>query len=177
MTLTVPQRLNDVMLTDIARRLSSPMNDDGLRAWYRQDGGALLEEVIALRRERAAVLASFARNPALQDYPHHGDPADLANRLLEVWTEQQQGVWQRAEVKRIRDKLAATTHSLQALEQSSEDQARTIGELKEQVEQMQAQLLDAIADGRRAVDDANRACAERSQRVAMLINQAKEILE
>jgi hypothetical protein len=178
MTLTELKRLNDAMLTEIARRLSSPMNDDGLRAWYRQDGNALLEEVIALRRERAAALTIFKASPPLEGIDAHtADLREVADRLAALWIDHQQGVWQRAEVKRIREKLAAAEQQVAESAEKIKYQANRILDQGEQIEQLQAQLADAIADGQREVSEIRQVHAEQSARVSALLAEAASHLQ
>lgn len=176
MTLTAPSRLSNAHLADIGHRLATPLNDDGYRAWYRQDVSALLEEVLVLRRERATAMAVLAANPPLEGLDQTTDLVEVAKVLATLWTEQQQGVWQRAEVKRIRDKLTVTGQAVEAFERASIEQAARLAEVQEQAAQLQAQLVDAINEGRHAIASAQQACADRGRRVTELLGQAAGIL-
>jgi len=146
MTLITPNRLNDVQLGEIGRRLSTPLNDDGLRAWYRQDVDVLLQEVIALRRERAAVLAFLEHNPGLQDYAHQRDPVDLARHLADIWEQHQQGVWQRAEVKRIRDKLAEANQKQEAAERAVVTVQQVLADTRRKATMLLSEALGVLTE-------------------------------
>lgn len=119
MTMVEPKRLTDLELNEIARRLSMPMNDDGLRAWYRQDVVAMMEEVLYLRREHAQAMTIFARNPPLDGLEHMTSMVEVARRLSEMWDQQVQGVWQKIEVKRIREKLEIAQAALEDCQRNS----------------------------------------------------------
>src|SRR5262245_44513328 len=97
------KRLSDGELQDIGRRLGQPINDEGLRNWYRTDVGHLLAEVLLLRREHTAALATLRGSPALADLDPSAPLPEIARILADLWREQLEGVWQRAEVKRIRE--------------------------------------------------------------------------
>ncbi len=176
MTMTAPRRLNNAELAQIGRRLQTPLNDDGLRAWYRNDVTGLLEEVMALRRDRAAAMATLAANPPLEGLDQDVSLAEVAAQLAQLWTDHQQGVWQRAEVKRIREKLAETAQKLEATERAADEMSQHINQQNERIEQLQAQLVDAIADGHRAVAEVERGCVERAERVTALLTEAAGVL-
>lgn len=111
MTAELP-RLLDAELNEIARRVASPMNDDGLKAWYAQDVGKLLAEVLALRREVANAYATLIGNPPLVNLGSVGSLPAAVDRIVELWADQEAGIWQRAEVKRIKAKLDAMAQDL-----------------------------------------------------------------
>jgi hypothetical protein len=161
MTLTIPQRLNDANLAEIARRIGSPMNDDGLRAWYRQDGGALLEEVFALRRERAAGMAIFAQNPPIEGLDQATPLPEVASQLAQLWTEQQQGVWQKAEVKRIRAALAAEISDRKTVDGVVKQRAARIVQLETDL----ASVKDALLNTQRQLSATMLAAQEQINRL------------
>jgi hypothetical protein len=176
MSLATLTRLNDSHMAEIGHRQTVPLNDDGLKAWYRHDVQALLEEVLALRRDRALALGILAKNPPLEGLDPNSSLVDIANQLTQHWIDHQQGVWQRAEVKRIREKLADTANKLEAVERGAGGMSTHIRTQDEVIGQLKAQLEDAIADGQRAVASAQQACAERSRQVTELLGQAAGIL-
>jgi hypothetical protein len=173
MTLT---RLPDSDLSEIARRLNTPLNDDGYRVWYRHDVTDLLQEVMSLRRERAQAMAILGANPPLEGLEQTTPLSDVATRLAELWKEHQQGVWQRAEVKRIREELATTKLDLAAGRQDREEKTERIAELAEQVAQLEAKLVDTVADGQLALRLSQEARAETNRQGRLLLGRIADLL-
>jgi len=178
-TTTELRRLSDHELQDIGRRLGMPINDEGLRNWYRADVQHLLAEVLVLRRERAATLEILLNNPPLDTdlLPRdtHGLSA-LAQRLADLWQEQLEGVWQRAEVKRIRELLATTKLNLAAMTQDRDAKAHTITELEQRLDQLEARNIDTIIDCQRAVESLRKDTGDVHQQVVLLLRQSEALL-
>ena len=139
------KRLNNAELNDIVNRLNTSMTDEGYRAWYRNDVNALLQEAMALRRERGAAMTIFNANPPLEGIDTNTSMAEVARRLTELWTQYRDGVWQRAEVKRIRESLASTKLNLATTSEDRDQQAVRIAQLKEEIAQLEGRLAEAAA--------------------------------
>jgi chromosome segregation ATPase len=168
LTLTAPNRLTNAHLAEIGQRLATPLTDEGYRAWYRADVNALAEEVLFLRRDRAAAMQEFATHPPLEGIDQNTDLANVAAQLSELWVQQQQGVWQRAEVKRIREKLADTEQRLQAATRTAAERADAIVVLEQRIAALQAQVAEIDAGRHQARAETTQAVADHAQREAAL---------
>lgn len=164
MTMAVERtRVTDMELNAIAARLErstppSTMNDDGLRNWYPNDVGSLMQEVLALRQDGARVHDLLATNPALDEDARLYPSAWLAQRLNELWAENQAGLWRKAQYARLKERLDETTAQReQLLTQLTRSQDR-VASLEAEADLLRSQLVSASdqLNGQRVAHEAER---------------------
>lgn len=172
MTATAPARLLDTELNEIQRRLRTPLNDDGLRSWYPRDVANLLGETLTLRRDVAQALAILQASPPLAGSGFDGSIVDAAKSLAVTWADQQKGVWQKAEVKRIRDRLDEATAGLAAAAGDLAARDARVRDLEEQVRMLEARVADTEAEATLAVRLANERYAARAVKVRECLARA-----
>lgn len=136
-------RLTDSELTSIGSRLYANMNDDGLRAWYHRDVTSLLNELLILRRERARAVTILANNPPLHDVPADASVVDLAEQLVAVWQDHENGLWRRAEFARARKKISDVEVENGNLISQSTRLSTRITALESELDLLRSQLMDA----------------------------------
>jgi predicted RNase H-like nuclease (RuvC/YqgF family) len=99
-----PNRISDRDLAAISNRLRSIMNDEGYRAYYPSDVSSLFGEVLALRQmlSKATQLLS---GPPLHDVVPGTGIIEIADRLAEVWQDHERKLYEKKEMKLMRDRL------------------------------------------------------------------------
>lgn len=148
--MTVAVRLEPADLAAMATRANTYLTDDGARAWYRNDVPHLIQEVVALRQEIEDVRSSL-RNDAGRDLAESDAPL---TEWLEPWKAQVTGLWEKAQVKKLRQELADAKQALTAktdLVQVREDQ---LEEFRTQISGLEAKLV--LAQSQRLEVDAQR---------------------
>ena len=173
--MTTATRLTDAEGSEIVRRFNMPMTDEGYRAWYRNDVKKLLDEVMALRHERATAMGIFAANPPLEGVDKNLDMGEVANHLAQLWTEQQEGLWQRAEVKRIRESLATTKITLANTLADRDETIKRLGMLEGHIKDLKAKIVDTLADGQREVANVAAERDEKVKRIHVLEDQVRDL--
>lgn len=156
-------RLTDARLNEIRGRLLNPLNEDGLRAWYPNDVGALLNEVLTQRRIISESLHISRKNPALDQDTE--DLVEASRRISDRWADIQKGVWARAETKRVREAL---TDAEQSVAQSSvviAGQQARISQLQSEIESLQGRVVDTIAEARRAALDQQKVLSDKQAHI------------
>jgi len=177
MTQTAPRRLPDANLEDIVQRYGQPLNNDGLRVWYRQDVGSLLEEVMALRRERQHAISIFAAHPPLEGLDQSQSLVEIAEQLAVLWTRQLEGVWQKAEVKSIRENLASTKLNLTATTEDRDNKAKKIAEQEARISELETKVANTILEGVQAVEKLRQEFAAKKQQVKVAARQLEGMLD
>lgn len=175
MTDTTIPRVTTRELNEIVQRLNTPLNDDGYRSWYSRDVTTLMQELMALRTDRERVRAALLQHPPLMNEDVAGlEVLALVHRLLDVVGAAAEGVWQRAEVKRIKG-------TLETLAQERDDYAGQLAEaqamLNERVEHIAG--LGRLISGQ-AAENAEQARAgenERARLIARLDGHQAEIAD
>lgn len=180
MTMTAPSQVTDRTLEEIAHRLNSPMTEDGLRAWYYNDAGALLGEVIYLRRTLAQATAMLS-GPPLEDVAPGTPILQVAERLAAVWQQHVDGLWKAAELRLMRGKLqAATTRATEAEAKAHELKNEVtalrleLGEAKKAHERL-VQVEAARVQLQQSVDGLTKANAALQTEVAGLTKEREEL--
>lgn len=182
MAIAAPARASDAQLADIRMRLVRGLNDEGLRAWYSNDVATLLSEVMALRQLMAKAVEVCRSNPAL-----HSDTNDLLTAVKEIserWHELQSNAWQRNEFKRFKARLEAEVDAAKERANKAEVAEGNLtvalgaerdqnAALRAQVDQLEASLVDAVADAQRALSAAQES-ATRVKQASELLAQALE---
>jgi len=137
-------RIDQTDLVAMARRANSLLTDEGAKNWYQTDVRRLLNEVVALRNERAEALQAFQSFMSEQ----FDDNADLP-RVAEKWREQASGLWEKAQVKKLKAQLdeakADATNADRVLELLQDTHVQTSIELtkaQEEIEALQRQLRE-----------------------------------
>jgi chromosome segregation ATPase len=143
-------RLDAPDLAAMARRASTLLTDDGARSWYRNDVTRLLQEITALRTERAEAAQSFQAWMA-EEY----DESAYLPALAERWREHATGLWEKAQVKKLkaeRDEAKAdsarTAAELEALREEYSRSERQVGMLSAALTEMTTRLEQTQAEAR-----------------------------
>lgn len=174
MPATVDARLTDAQLAEIRDRLTAGLNDDGLKAWYPSDVASLLREVLMQRRIIAQSLAVCRDNPALES-----DTTDLiaaCQEIRERWNDLRRNVWARAEVKKLREQNDQRDVAIQRLQQELTEAMARADALHAAVDQVNARMVDTIAEARQREAHLRREQAEKLARVDALLTQAASTL-
>ena len=145
----VEEPLTYQRLVEIRDRLLTPLNDDGLRAWYANDVSVLFREVILLRRERAEALCICQENPALDEQTD--DLVAAAQRISERWAEIKRGVWAKAEVKRLQETVANHEEALSEYANTIAAKQAKIEQLCAEAAELSVRLVGAIAEAKQRV--------------------------
>ena len=95
-------RPQDADLAAMAKRISGPLTPDGAEAWYRNDCAWLLQEVSLMRSEMADAREWFLENGGS---PKPTDDASLM-ALAAWWQEHVTGIWEKAQVKKLKADLS-----------------------------------------------------------------------
>ena len=95
-------RPQDADLAAMAKRISGPLTPDGAEAWYRNDCAWLLQEVSLMRSEMADA-REWLLADAGADAP--GDDATL-QELASWWQQHATGIWEKAQVKKLKADLS-----------------------------------------------------------------------
>lgn len=151
MTMIEPVEMSTADREAIVRRTSTPMTDEGYRAWYQKDVIALMQECLALRRDLNRVRNMLVIDPSLSREPTDGVPTlTLMNRLLTTVHEAETGVWQRAEVKRIKGSIDELTSErdqyierVRACDESMAQQQERLSQLEADIVDLKRGLVDA----------------------------------
>lgn len=156
-------RLPDSELQAIGHRAVTPLNDDGYRSWYAKDVNALLTELMALRVDRERIRITLATNPPLRNEDTTGlEPLALIDKLLRIVQQASEGVWQRAEVKRIKG-------SIDTLTQERDDLAKQLADAQQRSAEQTtyiASLGDMVATA--ASEAANRQAGWDNERARLI---------
>jgi len=135
-------RIDQTDLVAMARRANTLLTDEGAKNWYQTDVRRLLNEVVALRNERAEALQSFQSFMSEQ----FDEAADLV-RVAELWREHASGLWEKAQVKKLRAQLdeakIEVANAERMLELLQDKHAQTSIELtksQEEIDALQRQL-------------------------------------
>lgn len=105
------ERLDTNRLQAMRGRTQVLLTDEGAKSWYVNDVTALLQEVDMLRTEYADTVQFFAADGV------EAQPGEPIRRLAERWKEVASGLWEKAQVKRLRQMVRDA--------QSEVEQART----------------------------------------------------
>ena len=116
-------RPSDADLAAMTRRITGPLTPDGAEAWYRNDAAWLIQEVVYLRSELADARESFYGDAT----DHPGDNARLED-VAAWWREHVTGIWEKAQVKKLKDALVQSERSAGKLEGDLADAQRLLHE-------------------------------------------------
>jgi predicted nucleic acid-binding Zn-ribbon protein len=163
-------RVTDAKLQEIHQRLLVPLNDEGLRAWYPSDVALLMREVLAQRKIIGDALRVARQNPALDEDTN--DLVTAVSRIGEKWDGVKNGVWAKAEVKRLRESLAGAEADLAQYSTVIASQQAHVSQLEAQVADLQARIVDTISDAKAAAMQREGEHAKRAAKAEALVAQA-----
>ena len=153
---TIEERLNRAQL--------GLLSDEGLRSWYVKDVADLLQQRAAMRLERADTHAKLRQLP-VEPSPSLADEAQQAVKLFEDATA---GLWQKAEVVRLREKTAAAVAARQDAEARATQADVARFKAEEQAEHARASMHEARQQQQQAVAE--------TQRLRTLSTRARQLL-
>ena len=153
---TIEERLNRAQL--------GLLSDEGLRSWYVKDVADLLQQLTAVRRERADTAMTLRKLP-IEPALSTREEAEQAVKLFEDATA---GLWQKAEVVRLREKTAAAVAARQDAEQRATQADVARFKAEEQAEQARRDMLEARQQQQQAVAE--------MQRLRTLSTRARQLL-
>jgi hypothetical protein len=93
-------RIDHADLVAMARRANTVLTDEGAKNWYQTDVRRLLNEIVALRTERSEALQSFQ---AFMQGEY--DEGECLQDVAERWRETASGLWEKAQVKKLKAQL------------------------------------------------------------------------
>jgi chromosome segregation ATPase len=140
MTQSTFVRLGDADLASMAKRLTVILTDEGAHAWYKHDVAELLQEIVAMRQERAHAIASFREHDPLRDVP------DNLPSIAAAWRESVTGLWEKAQVKKLRAETTLARNETAELADELAKARDTISMRVQEREALRDQLNQSKAD-------------------------------
>lgn len=168
-------RINRDELQQIVTRLNTPLNDDGYRAWYTHDVAALMHEVLGSRADLDRARAALVSQPPLSNEDTAGlELLALIDRVLKVVAQASEGVWQRAEVKRIKGTIDSLTEERDALTAQLAEAQTALDERAEHVASLGRMISTVASENTETLKAADN---ERARLVARLDGTLAEVTD
>lgn len=118
-----PARMTDAQLAELTERLRrwrGRPSGEGAEAWYARDVPDLLNEVLALRHERAEALGMLA---SVFPVEASGSLSVAVDAACDLWQQQMEGLYAEQEVARLRKQIDRLEGDLQA---QAQEQAKFV---------------------------------------------------